>query len=88
MLIKIDNSFEMQAVESVLKKLNIDISNSYINKKKTREVPDIPEYIFEEEEHDNNLSFRWMWENSLTVNVSINANGADFWTLFQSVVKD
>jgi len=50
----------MQAVESVLKKLNIDISNSYINKKKTREVPDIPEYIFEEEEHDNNLSFRWM----------------------------
>ena len=55
--------------------------NLFVNKKKTREVPVIPEYMFKEEEHDNYPSIQWIRENSLTVNFSIIANGADFWPL-------
>ena len=73
----------------VKKDRNIDISNLFINNKKTREVPDIPEYIFKiEEEHNNNPSIQWIRENSLTVNISMNANGAEFGTLFDTVVRD
>jgi len=43
--------------QSVKTERNIDILNSFITKqKKTTEVPDIQEYMFKEEELDNNPS--------------------------------
>ena len=44
--------------------------------------------MFEVEEHDNSPSIQWIRENLLTVNISLNKNGADFWPLFDSVVRD
>jgi len=62
--------------------------NLFVNKKKTREVPVIPEYMFKEEEHDNYPSIQWIRENSLTVNISINSNGlflGHFFTLLLEI---
>ena len=43
--------------------------------------------MFEEEEHNNNPNIQWIRENFLTVNISMNSNGTDFWLLFDSVVR-
>ena len=67
----------------VKKERNIDIW-----KEKTREVPDILKCMFKEEERDNNLSIQQIRENFLTVDTSMNAKGAKFGPLFDSVVKD
>ena len=48
----------------------MQISNLLINKKK-REVPDNPEHMFEEEEHNNNPSIQLIKKSSLTVNISM-----------------
>ena len=72
----------------MLKKIGILSFNVFIDKKTTKETPDVPEYMFKEGEYDNNPNTQWIRENCLTVNILMNASGSDFGPLFDYVARD